>query len=270
MAERAIAGRLSAMTTARQGPAPVEAIDRALQLLTALAEAGPEGASLAELCRDLGMNKSTAYRALTTMRTRGFVNQNSDGDYQLGPVGISMGRHWFSAGSLAEQIHPALVALSRDLGELTHLGVLSGDEVVYVDKVEPDKPIRVWSQVGRAVPAANTALGRALLSHRGLDQHTLDTFLPSGADTPRLHEVIDDAARRGWSSEVHENEPGVACIGVPILGNGRAVAALSVTMLAEELDQLCVRRVIDSILRVVSPLLPAALRLPPQLGAELN
>lgn len=258
------------MTTTRPGPAPVEAIDRALQLLAALAEAGPDGSSLAELCRSLDMNKSTAYRALTTMRIRGFVNQTSEGEYQLGPVAVSMGRHWFSADSLAEQLHPALVALSRELGELTHLGILSGDEVIYVDKVEPDKPIRVWSQVGRSVPAANTALGRALLSHRGLGERTLDTFLPAGADTARLHEVIDQAARRGWSSEVHENEPGVACIGVPILGNGRAVAALSVTMLADELAPESVRRVIDSVRTVVTPLLPPSLQLPAQLGAELS
>lgn len=256
--------------TSQSGPAPVEAIDRALQLLTALADAGPQGASLAQLCRDLGMNKSTAYRALTTMRTRGFANQTPDGDYQLGPVGISMGRNWFSAGSLAAQIHPALVALSRDLGELTHLGVLSGDTIVYVDKVEPDKPIRVWSQVGRAVPALNTALGRALLSHRDLDAHTMETFLPAGGDTSHILEQISLAEERGWACEVHENEPGVACIGVPLLANGRAIAALSVTMLLADLDTKIVRRVIGSIRKVAAPLLPSSLQLPAQLGYEFR
>lgn len=249
-------------------PAPVESINRAVLLLEKLSEAGPEGVALAHLCRELGMNKSTAYRALNTMRTRGFVEQNPNGDYQLGPTAIGMSRRWFSAGSLTEQLHPALVAIARELGELTHLGVLSGDRVVYIDKVEPEKPIRVWSQVGRAVPAANTALGRAILSQRGLTDRLLTCFITDGQDPTRLLEAVAEARLNGFSTEVQENEPGIACIGVPILGNDHAIAAMSVTMLAEALDEASIRRATEIITRVVPPLLPSSLHLPTALLAH--
>lgn len=260
-------GRLGRMSSPEApGPAPVEAIDRALALLTALSEAGPEGTSLVALCRELGMNKSTAYRALATMRTRGYVSQDADGSYRLGPTAVGLGAQYFGPASLAQLLHPALMVLSRDLDELVHLGVLNGDRVVYVDKVEPEKAIRVWSQVGRDVPAATTSLGRAILAYRGVPDGQLDAFVGPDDDPARLRQAIADARRRGYATEIEENEPGIACLGVPILSDGSAVAALSVTMLANTLDDRRLDEVASRVAELVPPRLPEALRLPDELG----
>lgn len=248
------------------GPAPVEAIDRALALLTALSEAGPEGASLVALGRELGMNKSTAYRALATMRARGYVSQDADGSYRLGPAAVGLGAQYFGPASLAQLLHPALLVLARDLDELVHLGILNGDRVIYVDKVEPDKAIRVWSQVGRNVPAATTSLGRAILAFSGVPDYQLDAFAGPGDDHARLRQAIADARRRGYATELEENEPGIACLGVPILSEGSAVAALSVTMLANGLDDRRMDAVARRVAALVPPRLPDTLHLPAALG----
>ena len=250
-----------------QGPAPVEAIDRALALLGALSQAGPEGTSLVALCRDLGMNKSTAYRALATMRTRGFVSQDADGSYRLGPAAVGLGASYVGPSSLAQLLHPALLVLARDLDELVHLGVLNGDRVIYVDKVEPEKAIRVWSQVGRNVPAATTSLGRAILAYRGVPNDQLDAFVGPGDDPALLRRAVADARRRGYATELEENEPGIACLGVPILADGVAVAALSVTMLANNLDAQRMAKVAARVAVLVPPRLPDELHLPEELVA---
>lgn len=244
------------------GPAPVEAIDRALALLSALAEAGPEGATLVTMCRDLDMNKSTAYRALATMRGRGYVAQGADGSYRLGPAAVELGAQYFGPSSLAQLVHPALLVLARDLDELVHLGVLNGDRVVYVDKVEPEKAIRVWSQVGRNVPAATTSLGRAILAFRGVPDEQLDAFTSPSDDPARLRQAVADARSRGYATEIEENEPGIACLGVPILSDGSAVAALSVTMLANTLDDQRIAAVAARVAELVPPRLPDTLQLP--------
>lgn len=244
------------------GPAPVEAIDRALALLTALSQAGPEGTSLVTLCRDLQMNKSTAYRALATMRARGFVAQDPDGSYRLGLAAVGLGANYFGPASLSQLLHPALLVLARDLDELVHLGVLNGDRVVYVDKVEPEKAIRVWSQVGRSVPAATTSLGRAILAFRNIPDDQLDAFAGAGEDVDRLRESVFEARRRGYATELEENEPGIACLGVPILAQGSAVAALSVTMLANSLDDRRMTELAQRVASLVPPRLPEGLRLP--------
>ena len=157
-------------------PPRVESVDRALQLLLTLADAGPDGATLAELAEATGVNKSTAYRALSTMRLRGFAEQDGEqGSYRLGTMAFELTERSYGPRNLATAMHPALVALAHATNELVHFGVLAGDHVLYLDKVEPERAIRVWSAVGQRMPVASTAMGRALLAARGVP----DRLLPS-------------------------------------------------------------------------------------------
>lgn len=247
---------------------PIEAIDRALLLLNELAAVGAKGASLADLAQALGINKSTAYRALYTLRARDYVQQDGDsGHYLLGTAAIALGARYLDVDSLVVLLHPALVALSRRVDELVHLGVLAADEVLYIDKVEPARAIRVWSQVGRTVPVASTSLGRALLAYRGTAREQLTAYLsalPSGRklDEEHVWQRIQEARRVGYATEFMENEPGIACVGVPILRGSTAVAALSITAPAERMAAPRMRELAGSVQEVVPSMLPAGLRLP--------
>lgn len=241
----------------------VEAIDRALSLLVALAQAGPDGAPLTDLAASTGVNKSTAYRALSTMKAQGFVSQSDpSGDYQLGAVAMALGERFITPAALAQALHPGLVAVSRQANELVHLGVLIGDQVLYVDKVEPERPIRVWSEVGRRTSAATSALGRAVLAARNLPDDHLAAYADP-VQLPRLAAAVHDARQRGYSSEFEENEAGVACLGVAILQAGRPVAALSITGQAERMTPVRQDELFALIRAVLPPLLPDGLTLPP-------
>ena len=255
---------MGASTTA----SPIEAIDRALLLLNELAAAGAKGAALADLAQALGINKSTAYRALFTLRARDFVQQDADtGHYLLGAAAIALGTRYLDGDSLAVLLHPALVALSREVDELVHLGVLAADRVLYIDKVEPDRPIRVWSQIGRTVPVASTSLGRALLAYRGTEREQLPAYmsaLPPGSalDEQDVWKRIQQARRVGYATEFMENEPGIACVGVPILRGSTAVAALSITAPADRMDAERMHDLACSVQSVVPRLLPLGLGIP--------
>ncbi|MGC3995274.1 MAG: IclR family transcriptional regulator [Propionicimonas sp.] len=258
--------------TQTQAPV-VEAVDRALQLLEALADAGPDGASLAQLAEGVGQNKSTAYRALSTLRVRGFAAQDeATGFYRLGPAGFALGDRVYAPQNLAQALHPALVALSGAADELVHLGVLEGDQVLYVDKVEPQRAIRVWSAVGQRVPVASSSLGRALLAARDVPDQALGGYLralpPDRHVTPeRLREAVTDARRRGYSTELGENEPDVACLGTAILRDSAPVAALSITALASRMTDARQAELARLIVREVRPLLPEGLSLLPALAS---
>ncbi len=80
--------------------------------------------------------------------------------------------------------HPALIELCAAVGELVHLGVLSGSHVLYLDKVEPERPVRVWSAIGRHSPAATTAIGRAMLASCCTDRSVLVEY-PRAAEDGR-------------------------------------------------------------------------------------
>ncbi len=254
-------------------PSPIEAIDRALLLLDELSTAGAQGRSLADLAHILRINKSTAYRALVTLRTRGYAQQDAHtGNYLLGPAAIALGTRYLEGDSLALLLHPALVALSREVDELVHLGVLASDQVLYIDKVEPEHAIRVWSQIGRTVPVASTSLGRALLAYRGTEREQLSAYMSALPPDRRLDEEqvwrrIEAARQLGYATEYMENEPGIACIGVPILRGSTAVAAVSITAPAERMTDPRVRELAGMVAHVVPPMLPLGLRLPEPISA---
>lgn len=252
----------------------VEAVDRALQLLVALADAAPDGAPLAQLAEGIQLNKSTAYRALSTLRLRGFaVQDHVNGFYRLGPTAFELGDRAYAPQNLARALHPSLVALSRAAEELVHLGVLDGDSVLYLDKVEPERAIRVWSVVGQRVPVASTSMGRALLAAREVPAQLQGGYLkrlPANRHvTPkRLEESVQFARERGYAVELGENEPDVACLGTAIMRGPAPVAAVSITALTTRMEPQRQEVLARMIVREVGPLLPEGLSLVPALTGE--
>lgn len=217
-----------------QPPSPLGSVDKALLTLDALARAGAGGVALADLAAEVGANKSTLHRTLAALRHRGYADQRADGAYTLGAAVLSLGAAYLAEDNLPGLLRPALEALRDEVDELVHLGALAGQEVVYLDKVEPQRPLRVWSAVGRRIPVATTALGRALLAatpdgapspgHGGEPDATPDV-------TPdvTLRAALAAARERGYATETEENEPGIACVAVALLRAGRPVAAVSIT-----------------------------------------
>lgn len=250
------------------GGSPLGSVDKALTALEALAGAGPAGVALGDLARSLGLHKASLHRTLAALRYRGYAEQDATtGDYRLGPAATALATVYLGEENLPALLHPVLVAVCRETDELVHLGALAGTEIVYLDKVEPARAVRVWSAVGRRRPAATTALGRALLAHRPLDDGALAWY---AAAAPGEHPVSPAALRAtceatrasGFATETEENEPGISCVALPILRDGQSVAAVSVTAPAERLGAPR-RREIEAVLReVVPPLLPPTLAVP--------
>lgn len=215
-----------------QPPSPLGSVDKALLTLDALARAGAGGLALADLAAQVGANKSTLHRTLAALRHRGYADQRPDGAYTLGPAVLSLGAAYLAEDNLPGLLRPALEALRDEVDELVHLGTLAGQEVVYLDKVEPQRPLRVWSAVGRRIPVATTALGRALLAA------TPDDGTEPGADgapDATLRDALAAARERGYATETEENEPGIACVAVALLRAGRPVAAVSITAPVERM-----------------------------------
>lgn len=247
---------------------PVEAVDRALLVLETLAPAGPRGLGLAELASRLGLHKTTLHRVLAALRHRGFVAQDpTTGAYLLGASATRLADDFLGEENLPVLLHPALVALCAAAGELVHLGVLSGGHVVYLDKVEPERSVRVWSAIGRRSPAVTTALGRALLAFRGTDRAMLEGYVRAAGperdvDGEHVWAVLESARSTGYATEDEENEPGISCVAVPLLRSGSAIAAVSVTAPAERMTAGRRDELHAVVRRVLPPLLPDGLTLP--------
>ncbi len=246
---------------------PVESVDRALLALQVLARAGARGISLADLASELGLSKTTAHRSLAALKFRGFASQDpATGHYALGAAATALGDEFLSDENLPVLVHPALLALSSAVGELVHLGVLSGSQVLYLDKVEPERSVRVWSAVGRRMPAVTTALGRAILAFRHADRSILAEYVRASGVAKqvaqRLETVVDEARATGYATENEENEAGISCVAIPLMRSGTAIAAVSITAPAERMTADRIAWLHSEMRRVLPPLLPAGLGVP--------
>jgi len=103
----------------------IAAVDRALDLLEALARIGP--ATFAVLAEDAGMTRTAGFRLLRTMQARGFAIQ--DRARGLGRLGARWGvlsRAAANQGSLGATAAPVLAALAAETGENALMSVFKG------------------------------------------------------------------------------------------------------------------------------------------------
>jgi len=140
-------------------------VNNALRLLEAFNPEKPE-MSIAELSRALGVSRSTAFRLLATLQIRGYVTQDPvTNKYRLGLKLLHLGGFVQRELTLCREARPFLETLSRKCGETVHLAILEQEEVIFIDKVESYRPMRMGSYVGARMPAYCTGTGKVLLAH---------------------------------------------------------------------------------------------------------
>ncbi|KAA5836943.1 IclR family transcriptional regulator [Saccharopolyspora hirsuta] len=222
---------------------PVTSLDRALVVLETVAAAGPEGLALGEIAARTGINKGSVHRLLRGLAHREYVARDGDDrNYVLGEALRRLVRTFGAGDNLPLLFRPLLLELSRRTEELVHLGVLDGRRVVYLDKIEPERSVRVWSRVGRRTHIATTALGRALIAAAPPNDALMTSYLRE-AEPDHAHPALGDrfrdavaaARRRGWAVENQENEAGIACVGIALTSTTSQDVAISVTGPAERM-----------------------------------
>lgn len=229
----------------------VRAVERALELLGIFAQ-GQAELSLAQMAERMRLHKSTVHRLALTLEKAGFLRRNpATGGYSLGLKLLELGAVVLNSLELRTQARPHLERLRRDTGHTVHLGILDAGEVVYIDKIEGDTPVRIYSQVGRRAPAHCTGLGKALLAFqpaavirevvatRGLRRYTPETIIS-------VHQLLSELERvreRGYAVDMAEHEPLVHCVAAPIRDHtSQVIAAVSVTLIVPSLPAAEVER----------------------------
>ena len=210
---------------------PVKSADRTLDVLEALAAASSRP-SLGELARALGIPKSSMSGILRTMVRRGWVEADETGTrFALGLRALQVGASYVDGDDVVARFAGTLDALAAEFGETVHLGRLAGTAVTYLAKRESVHPLRLYSAIGRRLPAHATALGKALLARRDDVVERLSFPLPAltahtitSAST--LHEELAAIRERGWAADREENSIGITCFAVAL----SSVDAISVSV----------------------------------------
>lgn len=200
---------------------PVKSADRTLEVLEALA-ASPGRRSLVELSRALDIPKSSLHGILRTMARRGWVETDPTGTrFGLGVRALEVGAAYLDADDAVGLVSGVLDDLSRQFGEAVHLGRLDGPDVVYLAKRESVHRLRLYSAIGRKLPAHATALGKALLARNPDPDGQLRWPLPrltarTITDREALHAELELTRERGYAVDREENTDGIVCFAIVV------------------------------------------------------
>ena len=140
---------------------PTRTVDRALELLAEVCT--QESVTLSEAARHTGLPVSTALRLLRTLESSGFVTRDATGGFGAGPRLIQLGAYSLGRHSLLRLAQPAMRRIGERTGESVYLAIEApGNSAIYIGMVEGTHAVRHVSWVGRTVPMAGLAVGRAL------------------------------------------------------------------------------------------------------------
>lgn len=189
---------------------------KAFDLLFHLSRAG--SSTLAKLSRDTGWDKATALRYLTAMEKRGVVERR-DGDWTLGLALLELASRVPVSENIARRVRPVLQELASATGETANLLTLVGSDLMYIEKADGGRALRLRSNPGDRLPLYCTAGGKCILSRFSTAvraQYLAETHLapiaPKTITNPAaLAEEIEKTLRRGWGIDNEELEPGLVC-----------------------------------------------------------
>jgi DNA-binding IclR family transcriptional regulator len=227
--ERKLAGQI-----VRAGDSPgargVQVIARAARILRVL-EARPEGLTLADIAREVGLARSTVQRILTALADEDFVIEAQPG--RGARIGPGLARIAASvASNLTELLHAKLVALRDEFAETVDLSILSGGSAVFIDQIPGRQRLVALSAVGQRFPLHCTANGKAMLACYSHEHAAalVDKSVASHASHPlvdraKLLREIEAARRQHLAFDLGEHDRGIGAVGVAVSDSfGRPVA----------------------------------------------
>lgn len=222
------------------------AADKTLEVLEALAD----HSRVADIAKSTALPKPTVHRILQTLVRHGFARTDGQGEYVGGPRILSLAGRFLQRLDIAEQVRPILRDLQERTGWTVHLALLSGDEAVYVAKLEGAKPYTLASRVGMSLRLHCTSIGkailatmpdaevRALLARTGMQARTEHTL----TDEDSLLADLAEVRSRGYAEDHEENEAGVRAVGAAVFDHtGEVFGAVSAAALIYQDDPLSER-----------------------------
>ncbi|KHK98751.1 IclR family transcriptional regulator [Microbacterium mangrovi] len=214
------------MSRSTEAPPALSSMGRGLEVITCLADLMADrhgGASVQEIARTLGRERSQVSRTLSALAAQDLAEKDADGKYRL-----SWG--WYATaqelvdGRLRTVGLSIMDALAATVGEPCFLGVLAGDSTVTVVESIPSGSGMIGSWIGRAYPAFCSDAGQAVLWDASDDEvravFAQTEFRSQGPNAPRS--VDDFLARlqrsraRGYAIVDQEAEPDLYSVSAPV------------------------------------------------------
>ncbi|WP_106539540.1 IclR family transcriptional regulator [Haloactinopolyspora alba] len=226
-----------------RAPGHVQSVERAIAILEFLA--GNEWSGATDVGNELGVHKSTAFRLLNTLESRGLVEQHIEsGKYRLGFGLVHLANSVTVGPDVTRQAQPGCTWLAGQTEETVTLSVLEDFESVTIDQIMSTSTVASRSWLGRRTPLHCTSPGKVFLAylpedkqaeimagpHTGFTEYTI-------TDPAALRDEIDRVRLDGFASSYEEFEEGLSAAAAPVCAvDGTVVAAIGISGPSYRLD----------------------------------
>ncbi|MEN2465251.1 IclR family transcriptional regulator [Ornithinibacillus sp. FSL M8-0202] len=214
-----------------------QSVIKALKLLNLFDEKNYE-LSLKDIANRANLPKPTAYRLLSALEAMNYVykikENEHDSRYRLGLKLLELGQLVSDQLEVRRIAYPYMEKLAYDIQEAVHLVVLNHQEATYIEKVESNKAIRLYTRIGKSSPLYIGSGPKLLLAH--IPEQKQEEIL-NLAGTTINREKMEKELRRirteGYSYSIGEQDENTTGISYPIYDyRNNVIAALTVSGLS--------------------------------------
>lgn len=179
--------------------------------------------TLQDLVDETTLPKPTLHRMLQQLEAGGMLQRDSDGrHYAIGTRLRNLAENVLLNDSRHGARRRVLRGLREEVGESCNITALSGDEVLYLDRVETAAPLRFYLHPGSRVPAHCSASGKLFLAQMSATQRRrllgsgpFTRYTPNTIDNLDALEVeLERVRQNGYAFDNEEFLSGLFCIAV--------------------------------------------------------
>ncbi|PKL40470.1 MAG: hypothetical protein CVV44_02385 [Spirochaetae bacterium HGW-Spirochaetae-1] len=223
----------------------IQSVQRAGDILNLfIHEKRPLG--ITEFSKKLSLPKTTIQGIVLTLLDMNYLERDpATGKYRLGPMLFQLGMKYATNMDLVNTARVWMERLCYQFREPVNLGMLVGNRVVVLLRVEPENRFMTMPQAGSVIPAHTTCIGKVIYAHledKKREELLKDYFFEPMTDASIVvkedfMKELEKVRRDGISFDNQESIIGLAGIGAPIFNwQGQVFAAFAITGNAEHIS----------------------------------
>lgn len=210
----------------------VRSAERALDILLCFLD--DTRLSLTEIAEKTQLSKSTVFRLLNTLETKGFVERDQESEkYFLGLRIWELSRRMKHLRDPAVLLVPEMEKLRDQVEETVSLYLREGMERIRIQAVESHQAIRRVAPLGARMHLSVGASSKVLMAFESqelLQKVLQDPNWIESVDRERYIKELTQVKKVGYAISIEEREAGTAAVSVPIFRrDGTIWGALAVS-----------------------------------------
>ncbi|MGI6782743.1 MAG: IclR family transcriptional regulator [Aminivibrio sp.] len=230
---------------------PLNSAENLLNILFVWVDTRRTELGLTEISRATGINKSTVYKILLSLRERRLVELNiKTKKYSLGPRVLELSTFFTRSLNIKDAAHPFLQELAGESGKTVTFALRKEAHLVFIDRVDGSESVRFYCDIGKVIPYNSGAAAKAVFAYLPPEQREKISgepekkFTDSTKSWNQMAKEAELIRERGYSISDEEVDRGVIAVGAPVFdgaGNvlaGLALAGLKCTINGRELEKM--------------------------------